>query len=230
LNDDVEVLRRALAPRAKLRWHGQIRQPATFGWRRPVILLPDRVAAEGIDAQRAIVCHELLHVARGDWIWTLVEQAIQCVFWFHPAMWWTIAQIQLSREEAIDHRVVTLIGARQSYMSALMLFADAPPALAPAIPFIRRRHLISRITKLSKEHAMSRMRFVVAATALTGVTVMSAWAALSAFPLDARASLVVPVPAAPGPATAIGEATPRGTRSSRAKAARALARLVRRLR
>lgn len=194
LDDEVEVLRRAVAPRADLRWHDRIAQPITFGWRRPIVLLPRRVADLSIDAQRAVVCHELLHVARRDWAWLLVEEAIQCAFWFHPGIWWALSQVQLSREETVDEQVIRITSARRPYMSALVMFAGEPTALAAAMPFIRRRHLVSRIKQLSEEHAMSSVRVACAATALAAVVVGASWAAAASLPLQARELVALPVP------------------------------------
>jgi beta-lactamase regulating signal transducer with metallopeptidase domain len=70
-----------------------------FGWHRPVVLLPESVASLPLDAQRAVVCHELLHIARRDWAWMLGEEAIRCLLWFHPAIWFALGKLQLSREE-----------------------------------------------------------------------------------------------------------------------------------
>jgi beta-lactamase regulating signal transducer with metallopeptidase domain len=86
LDGDVEALRRVLAPHAELRWDEHIDQPLTFGLRRPIVLLPRQLTDLPPDSQRAVVCHELVHVARHDWAWTLIEEAVQTAFWFHPAM------------------------------------------------------------------------------------------------------------------------------------------------
>jgi hypothetical protein len=137
------------------------------------------------DAQRAVVCHELVHVARRDWAWTLIEEAVQTAFWFHPAMWWAIGEVQLSREETVDERVVAVTGVRRPYMNALMLFAEARPAPAPAIPSVRRRHLTSRIKRLSQETVMSPARLAFVGTALVIVVVGSSLGVASTFPLHA---------------------------------------------
>ena len=126
LPDDVEVLRKAVAFSTSIRWHAKIAQPVAFGWLRPVVLLPPRVADLPLDAQRAVVCHELLHVARRDWLWMLGEEAIRCLFWFHPAIWFALAKLQLSREELVDEEVVRITGVRQPYVRALAMFAGEP--------------------------------------------------------------------------------------------------------
>jgi TonB family protein len=182
LDDDVQVLRRALAPRAELQWHDDLGQPVTFGLRRPVVLLPTRLTALPLDIQLAVVCHELLHVRRRDWLWTLAEESVRTVYWFHPAMRWGLAQLQLSREETIDRLVVTITGARRSYMNALMMFADQP-APAPATLFVRRHQLVLRMKAISQEVRMSPMRLVITGTALVGVLVGSSLGVVWAVPL-----------------------------------------------
>jgi beta-lactamase regulating signal transducer with metallopeptidase domain len=147
-----------LAPHAELRWDEHVDQPLTFGLRRPIVLLPRRLTDLPPDAQRAVVCHELVHVSRHDWAWTSIEEAVQTAFWFHPAMWWALGEVQLSREETVDERVVAVTGVRRPYMNALLMFAEARPAPAPAIPSVRRRHLASRIKRLSQETRMSPAR------------------------------------------------------------------------
>jgi TonB family protein len=206
---DMRALIHALAPHATVRWHDEIAQPLTFGLRRPIVLLPRRVADLPIDAQRAIVCHELLHVAGRDWAWILVEEAIQTACWWHPAMWWALAQVQLHREETIDERVVALTGARRPYMRALLLFAEALPAPAPAIPFIRRRHLTARLRQLSQEASMSRLQLTSALTVLTLTLAGASWASLSALPLRTHAAAPAPAATPDKPIKATDKVKPR---------------------
>lgn len=186
---DLDTLMHTLAaPHTEVRWHDAVTQPITFGLFRPLILLPRRLVDLPPTAQRAIICHELLHVARRDWAWTLAEEALQTLLWWHPAIWWALAQIQLQREEIIDAQVVAITAARQPYMHALMAFADATPPVrpvaAPVVPFIRRRHLAARLQQLVQEVPMSRLRLTSAAFALTALIAATSWATVSALPLQ----------------------------------------------
>lgn len=47
---------------------------------------------------RMIACHELLHVARQDWLFVVAEELIRAAFWFHPAVWFLLDRIHLHRE------------------------------------------------------------------------------------------------------------------------------------
>jgi len=187
LDRDLEGLKQMLAPHVELRWDEQVEQPLTFGLRRPVVLLPRRLTELSPEAQRAVVCHELVHVARRDWLWTLIEEAVQTAFWFHPAMWWALGEVQRSREETVDESVVAITGIRGPYMHALMMFAETRPAPAPAIPSVRRRHLAARITQLSQETVMSPARIAFVGVALAVVVVGASAGVVSALPLRARA-------------------------------------------
>ena len=208
LPDDIEVLRRGVAPRAAIRWHEGVGQPVTFGWWRPVVLLPESLQELPIEAQRAVVCHELLHVRRGDWAWMLVDEAIKCLFWFHPAMRYALAQLQLSREQLVDEEVVRITAAKQAYMNALVMFAGGDSrSVAVAAPFIRPRHLRARIRQLSEERSMSRLRIagglVVSLLFVTG----SAWLAAATLPLQAREVTFISTPMPPSSPVA-GSAMP----------------------
>ena len=111
-------------------------------------------------AQRTVVCHELLHVARRDWSWILVEEVARAAFWFHPAVWLLVERIQESREQLVDRLVIARIPSKRAYMTALMVFADGGGVASVATPLLRRRHLRSRLQKLAKESVMSRTRLV----------------------------------------------------------------------
>jgi TonB family protein len=172
---DIEALRRRIAPRAAFYWHARVEQPITFGLRRPVVLLPPAVAELSSNARRAILCHELLHVARRDWAWLWLEEAVRTIFWFHPPMRWALRRVQLGREQAIDASVVLLTGVRRDYLDALVRFAAAPRVSAPAMSLMSHGDLTERVTSLLQENTMSRKRLVLAGAILTSAVVVSMW-------------------------------------------------------
>jgi TonB family protein len=158
----------------------------TFGMRWPVVLLPTRLLDQPPDVQRAVLCHELVHVERRDWAWVLVEEVVRAVFWFHPAIWWVVSRVQLAREEVVDLEAVRMTGGRRTYIQALMAFADSVP-LAPVAAFSRRRHLFRRILLISKEKVASPRRLMLSCAAMAAVLVAGSALAVAAFPLSERA-------------------------------------------
>ena len=184
LEPDVDELRMALAPRAKFRWSNDVQQPVTLGVWRPIVLLPRRFDELTHDAKRAVACHELLHIKRRDWLWTVLEAHVRALFWFHPAVWWLLDRVQLLREQVIDQLVVERTSTPRDYMLALMMFAESKPPTALSSAFLRRRHLKSRLSQLVKEKHMSARRLLCTLAALAlivgGVTI----ATVRALPLE----------------------------------------------
>jgi beta-lactamase regulating signal transducer with metallopeptidase domain len=159
-SDAVTEAQALVGVEADLRASSEVRAPVTFGIRDPVVLLPGEFATFALDHQRAIVCHEFLHIRRGDWRTTVVEEVVRSMAWFHPGVWILIDQIQLAREQVVDEQVVELMGTRDPYLDALLhLVAPAPqPRLLPAALFLRKSHLAQRIALLLKEGPMSGRR------------------------------------------------------------------------
>jgi TonB family protein len=179
MHDDLQHL---LGTRAEIRHVDGLRQPVTFGALRPVVLLPASLREHPEEIQRAVLCHELIHVQRRDWLWVLGEEAVRAALWFNPAVWWLIARVQLAREELVDELTVLATNRRRAYMEALLAFADETP-LAPAAAFARRRHLFRRMVLLSKEGVMSSKRVVLSAAVMAIVMAAGSWYAVGAFPL-----------------------------------------------
>jgi hypothetical protein len=82
--DELQV---RIGTRAQVRFVPQLEQPVTFGVRRPVVLLPDRLRQLPTGIQRAVLAHELWHVRHYDWIWVLFEELVRAALWFQPAVW-----------------------------------------------------------------------------------------------------------------------------------------------
>ena len=66
-----------IAARATIRYVRELAQPVTFGFLSPVILLPSAVRDQPASIQRAVLAHELWHVRRRDWLWTLCEESLR---------------------------------------------------------------------------------------------------------------------------------------------------------
>jgi len=177
-----EELQALIGARASIRYVAGLAQPVTFGFRRPVILLPATIEEQPLPIQRAVVAHELWHVRRNDWIWTVAEEVLRALFWFHPALWVLLSKIQFAREELVDELTILSTGSRRSYLDALLAFADRPP-LPAATAFARRRHLVHRIVLISKEAVMSARRVVACGAVFVLATGVTGWYAVQAFPL-----------------------------------------------
>jgi len=162
-----------------------IDSPVTFGFLMPTVILPLSFRELSEPCQKAVLCHELLHVRRLDWILILVEEVVRSVFWFHPAVWWLINRIHLCREQAVDHEVVQITGNKQPYLDSLLEFARAQgrPKAVPAPLFIKERHLLQRVALLIREVSMSRSRMMVSILAMLVLMTAAFYITAGWFPL-----------------------------------------------
>jgi TonB family protein len=197
--DSDPVFRMATPGSARWLVSDEISGPVTFGWRDPVVLLPARFPSLRTELREAILCHELLHVERRDWMFTVAEELVRAAFWFHPAIWWVLGEIQLAREQTVDQAVIEVTHACEPYVDALLAMAGAPDAvsgtldLAPAPLFLRKRHLKQRVFGLLRKAHMSplsRARAVFTHAGAILAIVATGWLASGVFPLSAAPQFV----------------------------------------
>jgi TonB family protein len=138
----------------------EVSGPGTFGLIRPAVLLPRALLAMPLDRQRAVIAHERTHVLRRDWLWSLLEEIVSCVFWFHPAVHLVLARVRLSREQRVDELVVQRMTERRPYLEALVEIAGHAVRrnAVPATLLLEEGHLRARIDLLLKEVPMSRWK------------------------------------------------------------------------
>jgi TonB family protein len=175
----------AWAVEADLRLSSEISSPVTFGLWKPLVLLPANFPEFDRGLQDAILCHEILHVRRRDWLAMLAEELVRAGLWFHPAIWWLLGEIQLAREQTVDRAVIDMTKAREQYVDALLTVAGAALQLdlAPAPLFLRKRHLKLRVVSILKETSMSKTRTVSTLAAGLAILAGACWFVTAAFPL-----------------------------------------------
>jgi TonB family protein len=181
---------------ADLRISDEIASPVTFGYRHPVVLLPPQFPDLDPAKQDAILCHEVLHIRRHDWLFTVGEELLRALFWFHPAIWWLLGEIQLTREQAVDREVIEMTKASDEYVDALLAMAGAHPRLdlAPAPLFLRKRHLKQRVVSILKEVRMSKTKWITALAVSVGMLAAACWFVTGAFPLSAAPQMIADAP------------------------------------
>jgi beta-lactamase regulating signal transducer with metallopeptidase domain len=112
------------ASRSKLLILSGATSPVTFGWIRPIVLLPSSCVEEDRSELEDILRHELHHVHRGDAVWNELAVAARGLLFFHPAIWYAVRKMQFERELACDLAVVARCPARRAaYAECLVRFA-----------------------------------------------------------------------------------------------------------
>jgi TonB family protein len=173
---------------AELRITDEVDGPATVGVRHAVVLLPARALALPDAVLRAILCHELIHVRRRDWLHTVSEEFLCAVLWFHPAARVLTSRISLAREMLVDQETIAHTGNRRVYAEALLAFSIPQPRLIAATPLIRRRHHAQRVALIAQEVAMSRRRATLIVAVASLAVVVATGTAIAQFPIGTAVS------------------------------------------
>jgi len=123
----------------------------TWGFLRPVVILPSYAADWTPDERDLVIRHEHAHIARHDWLWQILASVTTAVFWFHPLMW--LANIQLRREAegAVDDCVLANGVAPSDYAGRLLdvarhLQTSGEPVAV--IAMIRKPELETRVRSI----------------------------------------------------------------------------------
>jgi beta-lactamase regulating signal transducer with metallopeptidase domain len=109
--------------------------PMAFGTARPAIMIPAFADSWSDDRRRAVLLHELAHVARYDCLTHLVAAVACALYWFHPCVWWIARRVRVERELACDDRVIAAGTEPREYAGHLLDIAYSfggrrAPALA----------------------------------------------------------------------------------------------------
>ena len=106
--------------------------PMTFGWRRPVIVLP-AVLLDDEPALRLTLLHELIHIRRRDYAVSWVVRLVSGLFAIHPGVWLLHRRIDQYRELSCDAETLgeTTEGAG-AYARLLVRFSPLSDLAGPA--------------------------------------------------------------------------------------------------
>ena len=94
--------------------------PSVIGWLKPIILIPPSVMAGLTPLQmELILAHELAHIRRQDYLWNLLQVAVETLLFYHPVVRWISHHARLERELCCDDMVVRQHGNVVEYARAL---------------------------------------------------------------------------------------------------------------
>ena len=95
----------------RLRILDDIASPLTAGIWRPMVLLPAALIT-GMPPHllEALLAHELAHIRRHDYLVNLLQNAIEALLFFHPAVWWISRGVRLEREHIADDFAARQLG------------------------------------------------------------------------------------------------------------------------
>jgi beta-lactamase regulating signal transducer with metallopeptidase domain len=124
--------------------------PMTWGWWRPVVLLPKEARQWPQERLQIVLRHELAHVKRWDCLSQFITQVGCAFYWFNPLMWLAARRMCVERERACDDLVLAGGCKASDYASHLLEIARSyrrAPQVA-AIGMARSSQLGNRITAI----------------------------------------------------------------------------------
>lgn len=157
---DEERRRLGVIRRVELRSSAEIGVPLFVGWRRPTILLPERLARSASRlTMRAALLHELAHARRGDYAWNLLLRLAQAIYWPHPLVWLAGKTIARLREEACDRVCLFWLDDAAGYRETLVELAASlvrRPVASLGMAITRSTRLERRLAQLECGAALPR--------------------------------------------------------------------------
>ena len=119
-----------LRRKVRLRSHRDVLIPLTWGFMKPVVLIPEGHESWTNEQCSSALVHELSHVKRLDFLVMLFVRVSLAVFWFNPLSWAVFRRLKREQEEACDEWVLRT-GIKPSTYAANLLFFKTTAGLRP---------------------------------------------------------------------------------------------------
>ena len=133
---------------------------ATWGWRRPAVMLPAAASAWSAERMRVVLLHELAHARRGDWLLQMAAEGLRCVWWFNPLAWVVRARLRRESEHAADDLVlaqgVPAITCATQLVELAREVRKHRRTWLPAPAMARPSHLERRLSAMLNSHTNRR--------------------------------------------------------------------------
>lgn len=149
--------------------------PLQAGFLKPVVLLPASLLTQLPAAQlEAIIAHELAHIARHDYLVNLLQNLLETLLFYHPAVWWTSRVVRTERELCCDQMAAGITGNPRQYAEALITLEEMAMSqmnLTNAATGGDLRRRIAGLLGETDRPARLRMPAVLLALLLAGATI-----------------------------------------------------------
>ena len=145
--------------------------PMVIGFFKPMILVPLGILSRlPADQLEAVLLHELAHIRRKDYLINLLQNFIETIFFFNPAILWISGLIREERENCCDDVAIGAAQSKAQLIHALVAFQEfrmATPAYAIAFPG-RKNQLLDRVKRIvyNRNKTLNAMEKVMLASCL----------------------------------------------------------------
>ncbi len=116
-----------LRRKAVLLFGEERRMPMTWGYLKPRILLPREARVWPPERQRAVLLHEMAHVARWDFVTAIITRFLCALYWFNPLVWLAAWRLVQEQEQACDDIVLRAGAGPTRYAETVLHIAAGRP-------------------------------------------------------------------------------------------------------
>jgi bla regulator protein blaR1 len=129
--------------------HDGIDVPMTYGFVRPVILLPIDAGTWNETELHQVFVHELEHIKRFDWSVQVMARVACAVYWFQPLVWMAWRKLCLEAEKSCDDAVLVRSDQADYAEHLLSLARRLSNTLAsPVLSMANRSDLSRRVSSI----------------------------------------------------------------------------------
>lgn len=96
----------SIKKKVNLYQHKKVKVPLTWGWIKPVVIMPDESKLWTAEQQESALYHELSHVKRGDFLAIMLARISLGFYWFNPLTWLVYQLMKKEQEKACDELVL----------------------------------------------------------------------------------------------------------------------------
>ena len=164
---------------------------ALIGFRRPVLLIPVQAREWSDEELFGVLCHELEHVRRGDWLMLMLERIVAALYWPNPLIHLARRAAAASRELAADDAAMRSGAGAEAFAERLIAVARdlrTTPRLAVSVAFAegggvdrRVRALFERDRDRGRVTGVSMLRAgLITLPLVIGLAALEPWSCLPA--------------------------------------------------
>ena len=152
-----------------------VKMPFAAGLLSPTVVLPAECDTWDEARRRAVLLHELAHIARNDLLGHTLGRIACALYWFHPLVWRAARRLRLESERACDDLALSCGVRPSSYAEHLLdIVTSVRQPLTPvtAIPMADRKEFEGRMLAILDPDVRrqgSRRQSLVVVAGLLGV-------------------------------------------------------------
>lgn len=178
LSDSNIRICRELDMQVHLSYSKSVDVPFTYGWKNPVIVIPNHLKDQAPEKLNLAIRHELMHIRHHDYALNALLMTVKALFWFHPIVHKLYTGFKEYREISCDSEVLSdETISRKSYAQLLFDLAgkktfSKTPAVSMAVTTSTLKKRIQIMNNQNHKKNMFKTSFYImlfSALFMTGI-------------------------------------------------------------